>query len=399
MGLVFGNIFNKSDNLYDYLDGNSLTAVAKRIETTTNQMLTENDDWFDKLCDFAYRMGLKYKDIPGYHPEVYQFEDFITYHLKAMRDRDPTKAYAGLYMMKRFGLEHTIKEQNYKEVIGMLKIGALSVEEIMLLAEQLMAVSNKGVLDEKAYAYDELISILYQKYSECSELDQQTLKDIQYRIVENRCIQFGQDEGYSVLNEMELLKGTEEQEEEFYNAIGAGSDSLGCILEASDCNNNKRVLRGRYLGACEYVREVLESGEEDEDLYKVINELLRMSKELRIIERDEILDERRFTFLLQRKISNTSELVEFLDKAVITNEDTLEYMKMQLQSYVDDFLGTDRGKMIKNELDYIQEFIAHGKLSKLYITDSGIIFQKEPLDEEEEISNMLAFIKIGIPLI
>ena len=77
MGLVFGNIFNKSDNLYDYLDGNSLTAVAKRIETTTNQMLTENEDWFDKLCDFAYRMGLKYKDIPGYHPEVYQFEDFI----------------------------------------------------------------------------------------------------------------------------------------------------------------------------------------------------------------------------------------------------------------------------------------------------------------------------------
>ena len=124
-----------------------------------------------------------------------------------------------------------------------------------------------------------------------------------------------------------------------------------------------------------------------------------MSKELRIIERDEILDERRFTYLLQRKVSNTSELVEFLDKAVITSEDTLEHMKMQLQSYVDDFLGTDRGKMIKNELDYIQEFIAHGKLSKLYITDSGIIFQKEPLDEEEEISNMLAFIKMGIPLI
>ena len=398
MGLVFGNIFNKSDNLYDYLEGNSLTAVTKRIETTTNQMLTENDDWFDKLCDFAYRMGLKYKDIPGYHPEVYQFEDFITYHLKAMRDRDSSKAYAGLNMMKRFDLEYTLKAQNYKEIAGMLRIGILSVEEMMLLAEKLMVVSNKEILDEEAYAYDELISILYQKYSECSESDKQVLKDIQYRIVENRYIQFGQDEEYRVLNGMELLKGTEEQEEEFYNAIKEGSDSLGRLLETSDCDN-KRVLRGRYLGACEYVREVLESGEEDEDLYKVINELLRMSKELRIIERGEVLDERRFSYLLQRKISNISELVEFLDKAVITSEDSLEHMKMQLQSYVDDFLGTDRGKMIKNELDYIQEFIANGKLSKLYITDSGVIFRKEPLDEEEEISNMLAFIKMGIPLI
>ena len=398
MGLVFGNIFNKSDNLYDYLEGNSLTAVTKRIETTTNQMLTENDDWFDKLCDFAYRMGLKYKDIPGYHPEVYQFEDFITYHLKAMRDRDSSKAYAGLNMMKRFDLEYTLKAQNYKEIAGMLKIGILSVEEMMLLAEKLMVVSNKEILDEEAYAYDELISILYQKYSECSESDKQVLKDIQYRIVENRYIQFGQDEGYRVLNGMELLKGTEEQEEEFYNAIKEGSDSLGRLLETSDCDN-KRVLRGRYLGACEYVREVLESGEEDEDLYKVINELLRMSKELRVPERGEVLDERRFSYLLQRKISNISELVEFLDKAVITSEDSLEHMKMQLQSYVDDFLGTDRGKMIKNELDYIQEFIANGKLSKLYITDSGVIFRKEPLDEEEEISNMLAFIKMGIPLI
>lgn len=122
---------------------------------------------------------------------------------------------------------------------------------------------------------------------------------------------------------------------------------------------------------------------------ELIFRLMKLSKNVRLIKKSDLLDEDLINITLKKHINDSNTMVSFIKNLTIANQADLEAVKNEVRSfmYSNKVDGNDENK------DFLNDFLMNGKVVDLNYTDMGLVYYKKRRPIPTEIDNYLEVIK------
>ena len=159
---------------------------------------------------------------------------------------------------------------------------------------------------------------------------------------------------------------------------------------------SERTKITSYIQAYNYAREKLagvwlNTGnlEECNAREELIFRLMKLSKDVRLIKKSELLDEDVINITLKRHIKDSDTMVSFIKNLTIANQADLDAVKDAVRSfmYKTKADGNDENK------EFLNNFLMNGEVVNLTYTDMGLVYYKKYKPIPTEIDRFLEIIK------
>lgn len=159
---------------------------------------------------------------------------------------------------------------------------------------------------------------------------------------------------------------------------------------------SERTKITSYIQAYNYAREKLagvwlNTGnlEEYNAREELIFRLMKLSKDVRLIKKSELLDEDVINITLKRHIKDSDTMVSFIKNLTIANQADLDAVKDAVRSfmYKTKADGNDENK------EFLNNFLMNGEVVNLKYTDMGLVYYKKCRPLPTEIDRFLEIIK------
>ena len=334
-------------------------------------MNKDNESISSKLSDCLERL----KDI------------FRTYDLNLVGE-----GLAGIALLEGYDIKCLIEMKMYRELTSIVSHISLDTKTLNYMIELLPDLKKDRIWGENGLQdlmkYVQSLRIVS---SGDNNIDYYKHRDLEYYLGTLDCLIEG--EAYIFTGIMERNDNCIQKELD--RAKDSGLREVANFLENLD-GFSERTKITSYIQIYNYTREKLagvwlNTGnlEEYNAREELIFRLMKLSKDVRLIKKSELLDEDVINVTLKKHIKDSDTMVSFIKNLTIANQADLDSVKGAVRTFMNGIKddGNDENK------EFLNNFLMNGEVVNLTYTDMGLVYYKKYKPIPTEIDRFLEIIK------
>ena len=298
---------------------------------------------------------------------------------------------AGIALLEGYDIKCLIDMKMYRELTSIVRHISLDTRTLNYMIESLPDLKKDRVWGENGLQdlmkYVQSLRIVS---SEDNNIDYYKHRDLEYYL--GTLDYFISGEVYIFTDIMERNDNCIQKELDRAkdNGLRAVADILANLEGFSE-----RTKITSYIQAYNYTREKLagvwlNTGnlEEYNAREELIFRLMKLSKDVRLIKKSELLDEDVINVTLKRHIKDSETMVSFIKNLTIANQTDLDSVKDAVRS----FMYSTKADGNNENREFLNNFLMNGEVVNLTYTDMGLVYYKKYKPIPTEIDRFLEII-------
>lgn len=367
---------------------NKLSKLSERFLSTRYNV----EQSVSELSERVYHIGVMNKDNESISIKLSdcleRLKDiFSSYDLNLV-----SEGIAGIALLEGYDIKCLIEMKMYRELTSIVRHISLDTRTLNYMIESLPDFKKDRIWGENGLQdlmkYVQSLRIVS---SEDNNIDYYKHRDLEYYLGTLDYLISG--EVYIFTDIMERNDNCIQKELD--RAKDNGLREVADILENLE-GFSERTKITSYIQAYNYTREKLagvwlNTGnlEEYNAREELIFRLMKLSKDVRLIKKSDLLDEDVINVTLKSHIKDSDTMVSFIKNLTIANQADLDSVKDAVRSFM------YRTKVDGNDenREFLNNFLINGEVVNLTYTDMGLVYYKKYKPLPTEIDRFLEIIK------